>query len=204
MDLFGILLPPSLPDQRAGAVSGGWLAREAWGRIYARRRGAPRHVPRGPDRGSYGVLGASILAVLVLALLERGGGTWDPWGGTVPVSPRYLGDGLVVVGAIVRAWAIHALGAFFTTVVAVQGGHRLVEDGPYRWVRHPSYTGALLSLLGFPLAVGSPLGLLLALLLLPPAFLYRIRVEEAALVGGLGESYRRYIGRTRRLLPGIY
>jgi protein-S-isoprenylcysteine O-methyltransferase Ste14 len=112
------------------------------------------------------------------------------------------GIALVVGGEVFRLYAIRSLGRYFTLVVALQPGQHVVETGPYRRIRHPSYTGSLLSLLGMCLAMAN----WLSLLGMVPATLgywYRIRVEERALVEGLGEAYRAYMRRTKRIIPYI-
>jgi protein-S-isoprenylcysteine O-methyltransferase Ste14 len=78
----------------------------------------------------------------------------------------------------------------------------VVTSGPYRWIRHPSYTGALLTLLGILVCCLNWLSFF-ALLLAIAGYAYRIRVEEAALAEGLGDAYRDYMRRTRRLIPFI-
>jgi protein-S-isoprenylcysteine O-methyltransferase Ste14 len=111
--------------------------------------------------------------------------------------------GLVVMwlGLGIRVWAVLALGGAFRTTVEVDPGQPVITRGPYRRVRHPSYTGLLLLLGGFGLALGNWLSLAICLLVPPPAFLRRIRVEEAELERVLGEPYRAYRERTARLLP---
>jgi protein-S-isoprenylcysteine O-methyltransferase Ste14 len=80
----------------------------------------------------------------------------------------------------------------------------VVDRGPYRWVRHPSYTGLLLTLVGLGLALGNWLSVLTLVVLPVAGLVVRIRVEERALLGALGEPYREYAGRHRRLVPGIW
>lgn len=120
--------------------------------------------------------------------------------------PAALATGLVVawIGIAVRVWAIAALGRAFRTTVEVDPGQEVVSSGPYRWVRHPSYTGLLLIVLGFGVASGSWLALAVCALLPLPAVLRRIQVEEAEMTAVLGERYRAYQARTRRLLPGVW
>jgi protein-S-isoprenylcysteine O-methyltransferase Ste14 len=79
-----------------------------------------------------------------------------------------------------------------------------VTRGPYARIRHPSYTGLLLIVAGFGLAVGNWLSLALCLLLPLPAVVWRIRVEEAELERVLGEAYAAYRARTARLVPGLW
>ena len=90
------------------------------------------------------------------------------------------------------------------TTVAIVAQHKLVDTGLYRLVRHPAYLGLLASMLGFGLASGNWFSLAAAAVLPPVAILYRIRVEERALLRHFGPAYQAYARRTRRLLPGIY
>ena len=114
--------------------------------------------------------------------------------------------GLVLMGAgvFVRQWAILTLGRFFTPEVRVHPGQTVVERGPYRWVRHPSYSGLLIFFAGLGLALSDWLSVIV-LAILPAAGLFvRIRSEERALLAALGEEYRRYAATRRRLFPGIW
>jgi protein-S-isoprenylcysteine O-methyltransferase len=79
-----------------------------------------------------------------------------------------------------------------------------VQEGLYRWVRHPSYLGALIAFLGFALALGNWWSVAVFALVTPAAYLFRIREEDAALAAALGEPYRDYCRRTKRLIPGVY
>jgi protein-S-isoprenylcysteine O-methyltransferase len=108
------------------------------------------------------------------------------------------------VGLGLRWTAIVILGRFFTVNVAIAADHRLIDTGPYRYVRHPSYTGALLAFLGLGLCFGNWISILLMIIPIFLVFLRRMNVEEAALLEGLGEPYRDYMRRTQRLIPGLY
>ncbi len=119
-----------------------------------------------------------------------------------PSSPWVIA-GIVIAsaGLVFRLWAIRTLGRFFTSGVMVQEGQQVLTTGPYRWVRHPSYTGSILTVLGTAVALGSPLGMVLALGLLVPVYLYRVRVEERTMLAGLGDAYAAYRARTPALIP---
>jgi protein-S-isoprenylcysteine O-methyltransferase len=99
-----------------------------------------------------------------------------------------------------RLWAVLALGRFFRITVLVQDQHRLVDTGPYRLLRHPAYTGRLLTMIGLGLAMRNWLSLA-AIVLVLLADAYRIRVEEQALRARFGESYERYAASRWRLVP---
>jgi protein-S-isoprenylcysteine O-methyltransferase Ste14 len=114
-----------------------------------------------------------------------------------------VGIGLIIAGMALRWYAIHLLGQSFTVEVATRPGQAVVERGPYRLIRHPSYAGTLVTIIGVLVACANPvavLGLIPALI----AYSYRVRVEERALTEGLGEAYRAYMRRTRRLIPFLY
>lgn len=144
------------------------------------------------------VIMASIAAAIWFALHVRVG---------LLAHPRAFAHAGVVIfalGLILRWWAIIQLGRFFTVNVAIVHDHRLVEAGPYRFVRHPSYTGVLVAFLGFGLSLGNWLALLILLVPIFAVFVYRMNVEERALTNALGESYLAYTRRTKRLLPFVY
>jgi protein-S-isoprenylcysteine O-methyltransferase Ste14 len=124
----------------------------------------------------------------------------------VPGAIWFRSVGLVIVwlGLALRVWAITALGTAFRMTVEVDQGQSVVTEGPYRWVRHPSYTGLLLITLGFGIAFASWLFLLLCVVLPSLALLRRIKVEESEMVRVLGEPYRAYSAKTKRLVPGIW
>ena len=115
----------------------------------------------------------------------------------------FAGIVLMWAGIAFRYYCMKVLGRYFTFDVAVHGGQTVVEAGPYRYIRHPSYTGALITVIGFGLTLGNWAGLLALVTCVAIGYMYRIRVEESALVQALGEPYREYMGRTRRLVPFV-
>ena len=112
--------------------------------------------------------------------------------------------GLFVAGLILRWWAIVTLGRFFTVDVVVEKDHELVQRGPFRWVRHPSYTGVLVAFVGWAMTLGNWIAMAVVLVPIFVAFVRRMNVEEEALRGALGERYADYMKRTKRLVPGLY
>jgi protein-S-isoprenylcysteine O-methyltransferase Ste14 len=115
-----------------------------------------------------------------------------------------IGLVLMAAGVFVRQWAILTLGRFFTPEVRVHPDQTVVERGPYRWVRHPSYSGLLIFFVGLGLALSDWLSVIVLAILPAAGLLVRIRSEERALLAALGEEYRRYAASRRRLFPGIW
>lgn len=109
----------------------------------------------------------------------------------------------MAAGLALRSWAVAVLGRFFTWHVAVQEGQRVIRHGPYRFARHPSYTGALLTYAAAPLYLHAYLAAAVAAVALPLAFARRIRHEEALLVETFGDEYRRYQREVGALVPGV-
>jgi protein-S-isoprenylcysteine O-methyltransferase len=116
----------------------------------------------------------------------------------------FLGICLMLLGIALRWYSVRILGKYFTFDVAIQREQVLIEIGPYRYIRHPSYAGALVSLLGFGLALGNWAGTAASLSCLGFAYAYRIPVEESALSSALGEAYKSYMRRTWRLVPFLF
>jgi protein-S-isoprenylcysteine O-methyltransferase Ste14 len=122
-----------------------------------------------------------------------------------PVSAVTLVAALLIAGGLaLRLWSIHTLGKFFTSTVMKVDGHQLIETGPYRRLRHPSYTGALLSVLGIAVGYGSWIAVIGVFVVAVPGYLYRIRTEEAKLREIFGDTYASYTTRSARLVPWIY
>jgi protein-S-isoprenylcysteine O-methyltransferase Ste14 len=115
-----------------------------------------------------------------------------------------IGIVLVLCGLIIRWIAIVSLKRQFTVDVAITKDHRIVSEGFYKYVRHPSYAGSLLSFLGLGVFFANAFSLAVIFVPICLAFLYRIRVEEKALTDAFGEEYIRYCKSTRRLIPGIF
>ena len=116
---------------------------------------------------------------------------------------RVIGIVIFILGAALRWYAIFYLGRYFTIDLRVAEHQHVVDTGPYRFIRHPSYTGAFLQFLGLALCIGNAWSMLM-LVPVVLVFSYRIRVEELALERGLGEAYASYRRRTKRLIPFVY
>jgi protein-S-isoprenylcysteine O-methyltransferase len=111
---------------------------------------------------------------------------------------------LLITGAAIRWTAILTLGRWFTSNVAIGQGHRIIQTGLYGYIRHPSYTGMLLAFAALAFAQQNWFSITIIMVPITAAVLYRIRVEEAALIEAFGKDYLNYCKSTRRLVPGVY
>lgn len=115
-----------------------------------------------------------------------------------------IGIALVLGGVTFRWYSIRLLGKYFSVQLGVQAGQTVMRDGLYRWIRHPSYTGSLITMLGFGLAFTNWLCLVSVPLIVLVGYSYRANVEERMLVHALGEPYREYMRDTKRFIPFVY
>lgn len=173
-----------------------WFVIEFGRRIYARQSN-----DSSADRRSSGTIFILLLiCFLVSTIIHSSGiGNW-----ALPIWVSWLGIALLVLGVVFRQYAITVLGRFFSPVIQIQQDHRLVESGPYRYLRHPTYTGLLLAFYGAGLALGNWIILVTFVVLPTIAILRRIRVEEEMLVAHFGKEYEDYKSRTNKLIPFIF
>jgi protein-S-isoprenylcysteine O-methyltransferase len=111
---------------------------------------------------------------------------------------------LFALGLLLRFYSIIYLGRLFTPNVAIARDHRLIDSGPYRFIRHPTYTGFLMIVLGLGLSFANVASLLILFVPVLCCLLWRIHIEEQALTEAFGEQYCIYMRRTKRLIPFIY
>jgi len=173
---------PELLGSFSQQVRGGATARDRWSGPVAR----------------VSMLTACVGAILLAAYVPAAA---IPWA-RLPIF--WIGIALMLFGVAFRWYAIRTLGQYFTRSVATHPGQAVVQSGPYRLIRHPSYAGTLLVMLGIGLALGSWLSLILVVVLPLAGFSYRMTVEERALSEAIGQPYRDYMSRTHRLIPFVY
>jgi protein-S-isoprenylcysteine O-methyltransferase Ste14 len=116
----------------------------------------------------------------------------------------FVGAALALAGAALRVWSIATLGRWFTVRVHVSGDQPVVQSGPYAVLRHPSYAGALLMAAGIGLSLRDAVGPVLTVAPQLIGLAVRMRVEERALAAALGEPYRAYMLRTKRIIPFVW
>ena len=112
--------------------------------------------------------------------------------------------GLMLLGLLLRSWAVLTLGQFFTWHVTCQPGQQVIRTGPYQWVRHPGYLGAFLTCCCGPIFLHAWVTAIAGGVVLLVAFLRRIRHEEALLRRNLGQDYDTYCGEVPALIPWLW
>ncbi|HLG62605.1 MAG TPA: isoprenylcysteine carboxylmethyltransferase family protein [Ktedonosporobacter sp.] len=180
-------------------TSGSWAAMEFFGPMRWRGSGEARK----RDQGSFTVmvisslLGSGLCFLLPLLLP----GATIGWNQPLVF---FIGFALTLSGLAWRLYAIKTLGRYFTGTVTIHPNQPVVQHGPYKLIRHPSYTGILLSTLGVGVMIMNWVSILIIIVGSLPGFLYRISVEERALREHIGQPYVEYMQRTKRLIPFIY
>jgi len=115
-----------------------------------------------------------------------------------------LGVFLILLGVALRWYAIWTLGRYFTRDVAVSTDQKIVQTGPYRSIRHPAYSGTFLTMLGVGLAMTNWASLIVLLMLVLAGHMYRVHIEEKALIETIGQPYIEYMHHTKRFIPMIF
>jgi protein-S-isoprenylcysteine O-methyltransferase Ste14 len=178
------------------ATAIGWLVAEL--RQSANHR--PEATPA--DGGSRPILRITTIVGAVAALVL-----------TKAVPAAAIGDralaaalGLIVLwaGIALRLWSFHTLGRYFTFTVQTSDDQPVITAGPYRWIRHPSYAGVLVAVIGIGLFLGNWLALAALVGCAAVGLVNRIRIEERALLTELGEPYRQYAATHKRLVPYLW
>lgn len=150
------------------------------------------------DSLSMALMSASFTISLLSMFLFRVGAvlTLPPWS-------LFVGMVVVAMGIAIRTWAVFTLSHFFSYRLRSVEAHRIVNTGLYRWVRHPSYSGLMMSTVGLGLASGSGAAFLVTLVLMVAVHVHRIHVEEQTMLKEFGKDYADYMKGTKRVIPFV-
>ncbi len=177
-----------------------WVAFEIWLVIRDNSRGKGKTAL---DKGTrYFNFIAITAGITTAAILNGFSKFFFPGGRTNTVF--FMGIAIMLIGMALRFWSVFTLGASFRTTIETHKDQKVVSHGPYKLVRHPSYSGSILMCCGYGIALQNWLSLLIAVILPLVALLYRIHVEEAALVSSFGSDYIEYQKRTKKLIPWVW
>jgi protein-S-isoprenylcysteine O-methyltransferase Ste14 len=152
--------------------------------------------------------GSEVLFRLIVAAGALVAGALVGVAPSATIHPVAVADwiGLVLLwgGISLRFWSFRTLGRYFTFIVQTSSDQPVITSGPYRVIRHPSYAGLLVIVMGVGLFIGNWLSLASLTAAVACALVLRIRVEERALLQSLGDSYRAYAATHKRLVPLIW
>ena len=110
---------------------------------------------------------------------------------------------VMFLGSVLRRYCWRTLGEYFTGDVSVRPGQPIISSGPYRLVRHPSYSAGMMMYIGIGLALGSWFSLALLTIATYATYSYRVIVEERVLLDALGEPYEAYMKERKRFIPYV-
>jgi protein-S-isoprenylcysteine O-methyltransferase Ste14 len=176
-----------------------WVASEVIIGIGTRTR---RSTGKVHDRGSLLLLWIVIFSSMTAAIWISEATPPNMFGGTR--SLKVVGLIVLVIALIIRWTAIYTLGKAFSSNVAILDSQKLNRSGLYRYVRHPSYLGLILVFFAVGLHSRNWLSFVIAVVPTAAALVYRIHVEESALIRAFGEEYLVYSKQVSRLIPGLY
>ncbi len=116
----------------------------------------------------------------------------------------FTGVAMIATGIWFRSWAVRTLGQFFTPTVQIKKEHQLINSGPYKIIRHPSYFAAFLSICGAAVLLESVTGIAVTIIAMSVAYYFRIGIEERKLIEHFGNSYKEYMLRTKKIIPFVF
>ena len=177
-----------------------WAFWPEWKIVMDARKGAK--APDSKDSGSIAVIiGATWIALFMAFLVSFVPAL------SFPAAARLrlfvFGLIMIVLGSMLRRYCFRTLGEYFTGDVKARVDQPVITTGPYRFVRHPSYTAGMMMFIGIGLALGGWLGLILLVIAVGVGYGNRVRVEERALLATIGEPYRAYMSGRKRFIPFI-
>lgn len=178
----------------------GWIAFEIW--LVARESGTLKNDSE--DRGSRNtiILWWSIGIVLGIFAIPNLLPTL-----IIPGNSNILfaiGIFFISAGILLRFWSVRKLGKLFRSKIVIQENHKLITTGPYKYLRNPSYTGVVLTLIGFGIGIGNWLSLIFLFIISLISFVRRISFENQALSKKFGNEYEEYQKKTWSIVPFIW
>jgi protein-S-isoprenylcysteine O-methyltransferase len=177
-----------------------WAFLPEWKVVQGGVEGAKRADSR--DSGSLRVLLGGMWIALFLAFPLSFVRAWS-FPRSVQLSLFAVGVALILLGSLLRRYCWRTLGQYFTGDVRARPDQPVIRAGPYRLVRHPSYTAGMMMFIGIGLALGSWFSFALLTIVTIATYGYRVVIEERALLDTIGEAYRSYTRETKRFIPYI-
>ena len=156
--------------------------------------------PRGPRDRTDTLISLALLLAVPVSVMDR---LFGP-AGSLPSWLSLIGIFTAFAAIVLGISARLALAQAYQPRTTIQPGTHLVRSGPYRYIRHPMYSAALLWAAGWPLIIGSIIGAVITGVILLPALIARMKREEAELIKEFGQEYISYSANTWRLFPLLY
>jgi protein-S-isoprenylcysteine O-methyltransferase Ste14 len=157
-----------------------------------------RDIDKSSFRILWFVIVVSVTTGVLLGLRKSGFiGGFGPW-------ISIAGIVFIIIGMVIRWIAVFTLKKYFTVDIAVQKGQQICTDGIYKYIRHPSYLGSILSFIGLGLSFSNWISVMVIIFPIGIAFYYRINVEEKALSDAFKSEYDSYRARSKMLIPFIF
>ena len=151
------------------------------------------------DRGSCLIIVSGSIAIILFNLACRK----NDWF-IIPKLAFWIGVIFIIAGIVLRLYSVLTLGKYFTVTVQVNSNQKIIQTGPYKYIRHPAYSGSILSLIGIGLAFRSIIGIIGTLIIIEVIYGYRIKIEEKILENNFKTSYLEYKKNTKRIIPFVW
>lgn len=175
-----------------------WLLSEI---ILNRRLRAADSDKQGADKNSIRVIWLTLIVAVTAGSFVCG---YIPCPIGDYLTVHFTGLCVIIAGMIMRFLAVRSLGRMFTVDVTIRKDHVLHTSGMYKYLRHPSYTGSLISFVGMGLSLNNWLSLAIIVLPVFASFIFRVNIEEKVLQEQFGDDYRNYMKRSKRFFPFVY
>jgi protein-S-isoprenylcysteine O-methyltransferase Ste14 len=152
--------------------------------------------------------GGEVLFRVIVGIAALAAGVLSPAAPSATIRPAavavWIGLALFWSGISLRVWSFRTLGRYFTVTVQTSGDQPVITKGPYRAIRHPSYAGLLLVMMAVGLFIGNWWSLVCLTGAVAGGLVFRIRIEEQALMQNLGAAYDSYAATHKRLVPFVW
>ncbi len=163
------------------------------------KKAGTRTVKSREDKGTYYLIHLTVLFSLIISF-NLGFNEIT----LLPIISSYIGILFIVGGIFLREYSIVTLGKYFSFKISVVKDQKIITKGPYHFIRHPSYSGGILAILGIAIALRSMIAIVVVTLLCSITYGLRIRFEERIMLAEFGEDYLIYKRKTKRVIPFIY
>lgn len=154
----------------------------------------------GKNKGDKGSLYIIIIGVYLIIVINF---FWSFSNISLPSYFEIIGLLMIILGVFIRVYSVVILGKAFTLNVSIGNKQKIIKSGIYRFIRHPSYLGSIITILGISIFIRNLVNILITLFILILIYGYRIKIEEKALIKVFGDDYVQYKKETKYIFPKI-